>query len=125
MYGPPPAYVRGKLTAKKVSRAQFSEELKSDVKVQTMYADVMEIDRRKFLLCVLDPLQLTLVTYVKDEGEESLGLAMQSHLQTLKERGFSATVVHTDRHATFLKLRTSFPGTRCWMCRVGAISFLR
>jgi acetyl-CoA carboxylase beta subunit len=88
------------MTSKKVSRVQFSEELKSDLKVQTMCSDVMAIDARKFLVSVLDPLQLTLVTFVKDEGEESLGLALQSHLQMLKERGFWATVVHTDRHAT-------------------------
>ena len=44
LYGEPVAYVRGKMTKKKVTRVQFSEELKSVDKDQVVYADVMKID---------------------------------------------------------------------------------
>ena len=44
IYGAPVTYVRGKLTRKKVSRVEYSEELKTTDQEQVMYADVMTID---------------------------------------------------------------------------------
>jgi hypothetical protein len=39
-----------------------------------------------------------------------LGYALQGHLQTVRERGFSTLAIYTDPHASFLKLSTQFPG---------------
>ena len=50
LYGKPVAYVRGKMTKKKVTHVQFSEELKSVDKDQVVYADVMKIDGHKSLI---------------------------------------------------------------------------
>ena len=98
LYSEPVAYVRGKMTEKKVSQVNFSEDLKSTDRVQVMYSDVMKIDKRLALIMVCDPLQLTLCLPVKNETEHKLGNALQGHLQTVWERGFSVTVIDTDPH---------------------------
>ena len=46
IYGQPVAYVRGKMTKKKVDCVQYSEELKSCEREQVLYADVMTIDTK-------------------------------------------------------------------------------
>ena len=72
-----------------------------------MCSDVMKIDKGLALIMVCDPLQLTPCML---ETEHELGNALQGHLQTVQERGFSVKVIHTDPHKSFLKLRTQFPG---------------
>jgi hypothetical protein len=62
LYGEPVAYVRGKMTKKKVTRVQFSEELKLVNKDQVVYADVMTMDGHKSLISVCTPIQLILCT---------------------------------------------------------------
>ena len=57
LYGKPVAYVGGKMTKKKVSQVNFSEDLKSTDRVQFMYSGVMKIDKRLALITVCDPLQ--------------------------------------------------------------------
>ena len=61
---------------RKKSRVQFSEELKAIDKDQVMHSDVMMIDRKKSLLLVCVPLQLTLCMPVKDESEHEFGTAL-------------------------------------------------
>jgi hypothetical protein len=50
LYGDSIAYVRGKMTKKKVTHVQLSEELKSVDKDQVVYTDVMKIDGHKSLI---------------------------------------------------------------------------
>ncbi len=49
IYGPPPEYVRGKLTKSKVNRVSVDLLLKANDKVQTLWSDVMYIDKNHFL----------------------------------------------------------------------------
>ena len=78
--------MRGKRTKKKISRVQFSEELKLTDIDQVIYTDVVTIDKKKFLLSVCDPLHLTLHNSIKDEMEASLGIALQSQLQVMRAK---------------------------------------
>ena len=80
------AYVRGKMTKKKVLRVQFSEELKATGNDQVIHSDVMTVDGKKSLLLVCVLLQLTVCTLVKYESEQVLGTALQGQLQSLRER---------------------------------------
>ncbi len=110
VYGMPPEYVRGKLTKRKVSRVRFDETLKADDKDQVLFTDVMAIDTKHFLVSVCEPLQLTLQTPVISESVDDLGMALQSQLAVLRERGYKPTVVHVDPQSSFQALRTQFPG---------------
>jgi hypothetical protein len=49
IYGPPPEYIRGKLTKSKVNRVSVDLLLKANDKVQTLWSDVMYIDKNHFL----------------------------------------------------------------------------
>jgi len=60
IYGIPVAYVRGKLTQKAIAHAVIDPTAMMKEKVQMLHTDVMHLDGHKFLLLVVEPLQLTL-----------------------------------------------------------------
>jgi hypothetical protein len=51
-------------------------------------ADVMHIASEKFLISVSSPLELLMTYHVKDLSKDSLGKGIQSHVSTLRSRGF-------------------------------------
>ena len=110
IYGLPVEYVRGKLTKKKITRQRYEPLLQGSEKDLTLYSDVMHIDDTLYLITVCDPLNLTLQTSVDKETAEVLGLALQGHLQVLRERAFIPKIVHVDPASAFMSLRTQFPG---------------
>jgi hypothetical protein len=110
IYGTPPEYVRGKMTKRKVSRAVIDRELIMEEKSQILYSDVMNIDGNKFLITTSDPLQLTQQCHVSSESANQLGLGLQGHINTLRSRGFTPTIVYTDPASAFRQLTTAFPG---------------
>ena len=91
MYGQPVVYMCSKMTKKKISRVQFSEELKLKDQDQVIYTDVMTIDKRKSLLSVCDPLQLSLHNGIKDETEAILGIPPQRPGQRIYESAYAAS----------------------------------
>lgn len=111
LYGMPVEYVRGKMTKKRAERIRFEPALQDNEKDQVLWSDVMTIDQNKFLITVCDPLNLTLQTSVESESADVLGLALQGHLQVLRERSFNPRMVHVDPASAFRAIRTQFPGT--------------
>jgi hypothetical protein len=111
VYGMPVEYTRGKMTKKKATRIRYEPALRDNSKDQVLYTDVMHIDENMFLISVCEPLQLTLQTHVLNESAATLGIALQSHIQVLREKSFAVTCVHVDPASAFQALRTQFPGT--------------
>jgi hypothetical protein len=105
IYGPPPEYVRGRLTKSKVGRIPFDLALKADDKQQILWGDVMHIDKNAFFISVVDPLQLILVTHLKDETANSLGESLQGQLEALRERDFDPVMVHVDPASALMSFR--------------------
>jgi hypothetical protein len=66
-----------------------------------IYADVMHVDREKFLVSVADPLNLTLQSIVENESRNALGLGLQSHLATLRSHDYEPRIVYVDPHSSF------------------------
>jgi len=83
IYGQHPEYVKGKLVKRTVGRMPIDVTLCSTELKQKLSTDVMEIDGKKFLVTVSDPLHLTLQTAVENESKQVLGMALQGHLMTL------------------------------------------
>jgi len=110
IYGLPVEYVRGKMTKKTAGRQRIEPALQGSEKDQVLYSDVMHIDETHYLITVCDPLNLTLQTPVDRETADVLGLALQGHLQVLRERAFTPKIVHVDPASAFTALRTQFPG---------------
>jgi len=94
-----------------MSRSQVDLGLRSTDKNLRLYADVMHLEGRMFLVTVADPLNLTIQSYVENEGRMSLGMALQGQLSLLKSRGFEPRIVYTDPHSTFRSMTQEFPGT--------------
>ena len=76
IYGQHPEYVKGKLVKHTVGRMPVDVTLRSTEQKQKLSTDVMEIDGRKFLVTVSDPLHLTLQTTVENESKQVLGMAL-------------------------------------------------
>jgi len=110
IYGQHPEYVKGKLVKRTVGRMPVDVTLRSTEQKQKLSTDVMEIDGRKFLVTVSDPLHLTLQTALENESKQVLGMALQGHLMTLRSRGFEPAIVYVDPHSTFRGMQRDFPG---------------
>jgi hypothetical protein len=91
-------------------RTPVDVTLGSTVLKQKLSTDVMEIHGKKFLVTVIDPLQLTLQTAVENESKQVLGMGLQGHLMTLRSQVFEPTLVYADPHSTFRSMQRDFPG---------------
>jgi hypothetical protein len=111
IYGLHPEYVRGQLVRKTVSRTPVDHTLRHADKNLKLYADVMHVDREKFLVSVADPLNLTLQSLVENESRNALGLGLQSHLATLRSCDYEPRIVYVDLHSLFRTMTQDFPGT--------------
>jgi len=111
IYSQHPEYVKGKLVKCAVGRTPVDIMLRSTERKQKLSMDIMEIDGKKFLVTVSDPLQLTLQTAVEKESKQVLGMGLQGHLMTLWSRGgFEPTVVYANLHSTFRSMQHDFLG---------------
>jgi hypothetical protein len=110
VYGVPVAYVRGKMTRQAIARAVIDPEAIMKEKNQVIYADVMHVDGLKFLISVVEPLQLTIQVQLENETADQLGLALQGHISLLRVRGFYPTVVYVDPQSGFRAIKNLFPG---------------
>jgi hypothetical protein len=70
----------------------------------------MHVDGLKFLISVVEPLQLTIQVQLENETADQLGLALQGHLSLLRARGFYPTVVYVDPQSGFRAIKNLFPG---------------
>ncbi len=110
IYGVPPEYVRGKMTARTTKHMPVDPTAVMQEKLQVLYTDVMHIDGHKFLVSVVEPLQLTIQAHLQNETATQLGLGIQGHLGILRARGFQPTTIFTDPQAGFRTLVGQFPG---------------
>jgi hypothetical protein len=110
IHGVPVAYVHGKLTRQAIARAVIDPEAIMKEKPQVLYANVMHIDGFKFLISVVEPLQLTIQVPLENETADQLGLALQGHLSLLRARGFQPTLVYMDPQSGFRALKNLFLG---------------
>jgi hypothetical protein len=109
IYGIPLEYVHGKMTARLVGPTPVDHTAVMKEKLQVMYMDVMHIDGQKFLISVVEPLQLTIQAHIQNETASQLGLGIQGHLGVLRSRGFQPTTIYTDPQAGFRTLLGQFP----------------
>jgi hypothetical protein len=79
-------------------------------KAQVLFTDVMHIDGFKFLISVVELVQLTVQTPLENESADQLGLTLEGQLSLLRARGFQPTVVHVDPQTGFRALKNLFPG---------------
>jgi hypothetical protein len=108
IHGVYPEYVKGKLTRKAVPRAQVDTMLQLNIKEQKLYTDVMHIDGKKFLITVIEPINLTLQSYLENDTRTNLGFALQGKLGMLRSRGFIPVTVYTDPYSSFKSMTQEF-----------------
>jgi hypothetical protein len=62
-------------------------------RVQTLHTEVMQ---HKFLVSLVEPLQLTLQTSLMSETANQLGLGLQGQLSLFRTKGFQPIIVYID-----------------------------
>jgi hypothetical protein len=112
IYGPQVPAIRGKTVKMRVtwSGHEDTEAKNQEIKRQELAMDVMHTAGEKFLVSVSSPLELTLICYLKSQNAEDLGAAVQSHLTTIRSRGFEPTKIYVDPHKTFAGIANAYPG---------------
>jgi hypothetical protein len=119
IYGKPAAAVRGRRTNRKTRRQQISLELKMPQLEQEMYTDVMQVKGKPFVITLVEPLGLEIVTPVDSEKTEDLGLALQGQVNLIRSRGFKPTVCYLDPQPGFVPLVGQIPGVEIDVCGAG------
>jgi hypothetical protein len=106
VYGPRVAGIRGRTTHKHAVHT-ITRDLGSKMErtLQEVVTDVMYVASEKFLVSVSSPLELTMVCHVKDLSKESLGKGIQSHISTLRSRGFEPTKFYVDPYKSLTSLK--------------------
>ncbi len=112
IYGPQVSSVRGKTVKMHVNRSgrEDTEAQTQELKNQELAMDIMHTAGEKFLVSVSLPLELTLICHLESQNQEDLGTAVQSHLTTIRSRGFEPTKIYVDPHKTFTALANAYPG---------------
>ena len=109
IYGPIPAYVRGKTTKpNKILRSEVQDDLKAQRTNQVLTTDIMYVEKQKFLISIVSPLELVLQSPMSSDTANQMGIGLQTHLNTLRSRGFNVTRVICDPE--FSTLQGMFPG---------------
>jgi hypothetical protein len=98
------------MTRQAIARAVIDPGAIMREKTKTLHTDVMHIDGHKFLVSLVEPLQLTTQLQLENETADQLGLALQGHLSILRARGFQPNVVYVDPQSGFRALKNMFPG---------------
>jgi antitoxin component of RelBE/YafQ-DinJ toxin-antitoxin module len=68
---------------------------------QSIFADVMFVDRETYLLSVVKPIGLVLTTYLPNTGPKAVYIAFSQHVAILTGNGFYTQVIYTDGDKTF------------------------
>jgi hypothetical protein len=111
IYGARIPALRGKTTRRHVKGTMMEDtEAKLQLTKQVMVADVMHVTGEKFLVSVSSPLEILLVKHVASLSVASLGAGVQSHINTLRSRGFEPIRVMIDPHKSLVALQEAFPG---------------
>jgi hypothetical protein len=77
---------------------------------QVMVADVMHVAGNKFLVSISSPLEVLLVKHISNQSVGTLGTGVQSHINTLRSRGFEPKRIMVDPHKSLVSLQGAFPG---------------
>jgi hypothetical protein len=119
IYGAQVAGIRGRTTHKHaVCTVTGDLGSKMERTLQEVVANVMYVASEKFVVSISSPLELTMVYHVKDLSKEALGKGIQSHISTLRNRGFEPTKFCIDPHKTLTSLKGAFPGIEVDDCGV-------
>jgi hypothetical protein len=114
IYGKPAASVRGMTTKKKVSRAAPDDSLKLDQDTQQwLFTDIFYVRQLPFLMSLVHPLELVIVTQLRaprPESADNIGLALQNQLTAIRSHGFRPTRVFADPQRGLAALVGQFAG---------------
>jgi hypothetical protein len=110
IYGQHPESMKGKLIKKTVGQVPVDMMLWSIEKEQKLHTEVMSVDSTNFLVTMSGLLNLTMQTWIRNEGRMEMGLSLQGQLGLLCSRAFKPTIVYADPHSTFRNMMYNFPG---------------
>jgi len=110
--GPQVESVQGTTTRQHVSaRNDFDRGIKEQRTMQTLVSDVMFINsKNRFLISVCSPLELVVISWLRNLKREGLGQALQAQFQLLRSRGFEPELVMVDPQKALAALEGAYPG---------------
>ena len=105
IYGPILGNVRGKTTTQKPHVPQQEEILVPQQVHQSLYADLMWIDKEPFFISVSKPLEYVQVSGIRAKATEELLKATRSHLAPYRHRRFQVDKIFADQESALLSNR--------------------
>ena len=102
IYGPCVGNLRGKTTAPVPKVIRTEPMPMPQTPEQTMYADLLFINKIPFLLTVIEPLEYVMVTKLKGKGTSQLLWAVNKQIASYKQYGYVIRVMHADQESSLL-----------------------
>jgi hypothetical protein len=111
IYGTQNPALRGK-TTRRHAKGTTMEDTKAKLQLtnQVMVANIMHVAGEMFLVSVSSPLEIILVKHIASLSAASLGAGVQSHINTLRSRGFEPIRVMIDPHKSLVALQEASLG---------------
>jgi len=119
--GPHVGYTRGRAKWRDATvRAEKVEVMKA---TQELFTDIADVEGDKYLISVAKPIVLILSTPLSDQYRETIGAALQSHIDKLAAYGFRISTIHADNE--FRPQELAFPRVKWEICGAGDHSKLK
>ena len=108
----PHAHVKGRRKARKAKQQRVDIEMKSPTgEIQIMYRDVVVyFDKALYMMCLSKPLGLLTVSLLANVKTATLAGPVQTHISTIRSKGFLPSIIHLDPMRDFLSMEVNVPG---------------
>lgn len=90
------ASMKGKATIPPAVQQSMLEVGTTTDRDHALYCDIFEIEGQQFLLSLVDPMGLLLVTHIKSRKAEKVYELLSSHVNALHDRGFAVKFIVVD-----------------------------
>ena len=102
IYGPCVGNLRGKTTSPAPAVIRTEPFQMPQNPEQTMYADLLFINKIPYLLTVIEPLEYVMVTKLKSKATSQLLWAIKKQIASYKQYGYIIRVMHADQESSLL-----------------------
>ena len=110
IYGNNSYTLRGRTQNKKPEKAYSDNSISTIKGNQTFHCDVFYISNQMFLISVLNPFGLCLVSKIDHKSGESIGMEIVSQVDLVRSHGYNVEKVYCDADSTFNILKGRLNG---------------
>jgi len=120
IFGPDASALKGKMTNAGPVSIKSNEVIHMVRTNQSVHADIMYVDEEKFLLSVVKPINMLVVSHITHRNAKLLHKTLTGQLDHLSEKGFKVDKVFVDAELSMTALRGTIPNVEINVAGTGS-----